>query len=70
MLTISQVSFSYSGTPVLQHIDLEVKRGDMVALLGPNGSGKTTLIKLAGGLLHPNDGQVCLNGLPLNRLKR
>ncbi|MGB2799790.1 MAG: heme ABC transporter ATP-binding protein [Dehalococcoidia bacterium] len=70
MINLNQVSFSYNETPVLHHIDLVVKEGEMVALLGPNGSGKTTLIKLAAGVLRPNKGDIYLNGSRLNRLKR
>lgn len=69
-LTLDQVSFSYGDTQVLHHIDLEVKQGEMVALLGPNGSGKTTLIKLASGVLHPQAGEIYLDGSNLRRLKR
>jgi iron complex transport system ATP-binding protein len=70
MINLSQVSFSYNETPVLHHINLVVEDGEMVALLGPNGSGKTTLIKLACGVLRPNEGDIYLSGSRLNRLKR
>ena len=70
MISLRQVSFSYSDTPVLHHIDLVVEKGEMVALLGPNGSGKTTLIKLLSGVLRPTAGEVHLDGSILSRLKR
>ena len=47
---------------VLKGIDFEVKKGDVVAILGHNGSGKTTLVKHALGLLKPTQGQVLLEG--------
>jgi energy-coupling factor transporter ATP-binding protein EcfA2 len=57
------VAFSYrSGRPVLVGIDLEVGRGEVVALQGPNGSGKTTLAKIAGGLFRPDEGSVWRSG--------
>lgn len=56
---LSGVSFAYrAGLPVLDGIDLELRRGEVVALSGPNGSGKTTLAKLVAGLLAPDAGSV------------
>lgn len=69
-LSLNRVSFSYSDTPVLHHIDLVVEKGEMVALLGPNGSGKTTLIKLMSGVLKPSEGEINLDGSGLSRMKR
>ncbi len=57
------VSFAYRpGTPVLADVELELRRGEIVALTGSNGSGKTTLAKLAAGLLEPAAGTVCRSG--------
>jgi energy-coupling factor transport system ATP-binding protein len=57
------VDFSYRrDEPVLEGIDLEVGRGEVVALEGPNGSGKTTLAKIATGLLAADSGSVRVNG--------
>jgi energy-coupling factor transport system ATP-binding protein len=59
------VGFAYrAGTPVVAGFDLELGRGDVVALAGPNGSGKTTIAKLAAGLLVPSVGTVERNGRP------
>jgi len=53
------VSFSYgAGSPVLREVDLEVQRGEFVAIAGPNGGGKTTLVRLAVGLEEPTHGRV------------
>jgi len=46
----------------LDGIDLDIKRGEAVALIGPNGSGKSTLLKLAGGILQPTEGTVDVDG--------
>ena len=65
-----RVSFSYLDGLVLHNINLSVKAGEMVGLLGPNGSGKTTLIKLASGVLKPNQGEIELDGSSLRQLSR
>ena len=57
------VAFAYEpGQPVLRGIDLEVRRGERIALVGPNGSGKSTLARLLVGLLRPSSGTVHLAG--------
>jgi putative ABC transport system ATP-binding protein len=53
---------------ILQGIDLEVPRGDFLALMGPSGSGKTTLLNLIGGLDRPTSGTVEVAGEPIHRL--
>jgi energy-coupling factor transport system ATP-binding protein len=57
------VSFAFrDAVPVLAGVDLDVGRGEIVALEGPNGSGKTTLARIVSGLLEPDRGTVELNG--------
>lgn len=63
-LEISGLSFSYEeGKSVLENIDLTVKEGEYVCLLGRNGSGKSTLARLINGLLLPTSGSVKVFGL-------
>ncbi|HEV2272264.1 MAG TPA: ABC transporter ATP-binding protein [Steroidobacteraceae bacterium] len=53
---------------VLKRLDLEVARGDFLALMGPSGSGKTTLMNLLGGLDRPTSGEVIVDGQDISRL--
>ncbi len=54
--------------PVLEKLDLDLPRGDFVALMGPSGSGKTTLLNLLGGLDRPTEGSVEVDGQAIDRL--
>ncbi|MEW6030623.1 MAG: ABC transporter ATP-binding protein [Chloroflexota bacterium] len=63
LVRFENVAFGYeSEVEVLHGISLEIKRGDVIAVLGPNGSGKTTFVKHAIGLLKPKSGRVLVNG--------
>jgi energy-coupling factor transport system ATP-binding protein len=63
LVRFEEVAFGYeSDVEVLHGISLEIKRGDVIAVLGPNGSGKTTFVKHAIGLLKPKSGRVLVNG--------
>ena len=66
-IRFENVSFTYPGAkrPALQHIDLHIRPGESLALVGENGSGKTTLIKLLTRLYTPTEGRVLLDGLDL-----
>jgi zinc transport system ATP-binding protein len=56
---LEHVSFAYlHGVPVLRDVDLEVERGEFLAVAGPNGGGKTTLLRLILGLEEPTAGRV------------
>jgi ABC-2 type transport system ATP-binding protein len=63
ILEFLKVHRSYGSVEVLGGIDLQVQKGDVVGLLGRNGAGKTTLIKMAMGLLAPQQGSVRVFGL-------
>jgi ATP-binding cassette subfamily B protein len=61
------VSFTYPGAaaPALRDVDLHIRPGESLALVGENGSGKTTLIKLLTRLYRPDEGRILLDGLDL-----
>jgi ABC-type branched-subunit amino acid transport system ATPase component len=62
MLELSNVNAFYGPIHVLFGIDLEVRDGEIIALLGTNGAGKTTILRVISGILHPADGGVSWNG--------
>ena len=63
LVQFKDVGFGYEDGPeVLHGINLDIHRGDVIAVLGPNGAGKTTLVKHAIGLLKPRHGEVLIGG--------
>jgi lipoprotein-releasing system ATP-binding protein len=63
MLIAQQLFKSYGDLPILKGIDLEVKKGEIVAIVGASGAGKTTLLQLLGTLDTPDSGEISLNGI-------
>ena len=62
IVEIKGLTKRYDRKEALSNIDLSIEKGKVVGILGPNGSGKTTLIKLLMGLLHPNTGEIRIDG--------
>jgi ATP-binding cassette subfamily F protein 3 len=60
VLILEDVSVGYDGVPLLAHLNLRIKHGARVALIGPNGTGKTTLVRTIAGRLPPIAGSVRL----------
>lgn len=73
ILTIRDLVKHYNdGNSIVKavdHIDLEVEKGDFVAIVGKSGSGKSTLLNLIGGLDRPDTGQVIIDGKNVFRMK-
>ena len=59
---------SYRGHRVVDEVDVEVRRGEVVGLLGPNGAGKTTTFYMVTGLVRPEGGRVSIDGEDVTRL--
>ncbi len=64
-LVLDHVSFSYEDLPVLQDVNLTINRGEMVALVGRSGAGKSTLVDLILRFYALKDGQIALDGVPV-----
>lgn len=62
ILKAAKLEKGYFNKKALDGLDLEVKKGKIVGLLGPNGSGKTTFLKIAAGLLRPTNGEILIDG--------
>src|SRR3972149_9833714 len=60
LVSLQDVSGSFGGPLLLEHVDLQVEKGERVALIGRNGEGKTTLLRLIDGQLAPNSGRITL----------
>ena len=62
MIELTDITYSYGTTPVLEHAALHIREGESVALMGPNGSGKSTLLRLMNGLAFPQSGSYRFRG--------
>lgn len=65
LVTCTALTKRYGSKTALNGVNLQLKRGRIVGLLGPNGSGKTTLIKLLCGLIQPTEGDIAIGGMPV-----
>ncbi|HFC92768.1 MAG TPA: ATP-binding cassette domain-containing protein [Leucothrix mucor] len=62
LITISDLLFSYRGRNIFSGLNLDIAEGKISAIMGPSGTGKTTLLRLIGGQLTPNQGDVIVEG--------
>lgn len=71
-LTLENVTFRYPGTDknILENVDLTIRPGEKLAIVGLNGAGKTTLVKLLCGFYDPTEGRVLLNGRDIRDFNR
>ncbi len=66
-LETHNLTIGYTGRPLLSNLNLSLKKGEMVCLVGPNGTGKSTLIKTLTNMLAPLEGTVKINISPTNK---
>src|SRR5258708_34909141 len=57
-LRVRNLSFSYGGANILEEVSFEIQPGERIGLMGRNGAGKSTLMKLIGGELRPDAGEI------------
>ena len=69
MIEVRDIVVRYNGTPVLDHVSLDVMRGDFLGIVGPNGGGKTTLLNAILGNVKVTSGEVRLFGTELSRFR-
>lgn len=62
VLQLKNISKTYPGVQALKNVSLEVKKGEILALIGENGAGKSTLIKTCSGAVIPTEGKIVVNG--------
>ncbi len=67
LLRLDDVHTYYGQIHALQGVTLEVRRGEIVTLIGANGAGKTTTLKTISGLLHPREGRISFDGRDISR---
>ena len=66
MLELNNITLSYGSTPILRGVNLSVKRGDVVSIIGPSGTGKTTLLRCINHLAKPSAGTVRLDNIEMH----
>lgn len=69
MIQLSNVTFSYSDTPALKDVSINISKGEAIALMGPNGSGKSTILKVINGIVSPHSGSYRFNNEEITQKK-
>ena len=68
IITLKDIALSFDGEKVLEKLDLSIYDGEFVTLLGPSGCGKTTTLRIIGGFLTPDSGDVFFGTTRVNDL--
>lgn len=70
MIEIKNVTKKYPNITAVDHINFEVKDGEVVGFLGPNGAGKSTTMNMITGFIEPTEGQIIVNGYDISKKPR
>ena len=62
-LSVKNLAIHFGGITAVDHLDFEVRQGQVVSIIGPNGAGKTTVFNLLSGLYQANEGQITFDGI-------
>ena len=68
VISLQGLELAFGEKKVLQGVDLEVKKGETMAVIGPSGTGKSTILKVLIGLLAPTGGKVLIEGRDVSNL--
>lgn len=69
MLEVRNIDVFYGDVQVIRDVSFEVKKGEIVALIGANGAGKSTILKTISGLIRPRKGEVFFEGIPIHKIE-
>lgn len=69
MIKAIQLSYRTSNGTILRRLDLSVKQGETMAVMGMSGAGKSTLLRCLAGLIHPTAGQILIDGTDIARMR-
>src|ERR1700730_8395234 len=64
ILSLSGISKRFPGVRALHNVSLELRAGEVTALIGENGAGKSTLVKILTGIYQPDEGEIIVSGAP------
>lgn len=70
LIEIRDLHFSRGSRKIFDGVDIDIRRGQVTAIMGPSGTGKTTLLRLIGGQLRPDCGTVRVDGIDVHKLGR
>ncbi|WP_445114806.1 ABC transporter ATP-binding protein [Acinetobacter sp. WZC-1] len=70
LIEVRDLSFNRGERVIYDRVNLKIRRGQITAIMGPSGTGKTTLLRLIGGQLSPDQGEVLLDGVNIARMPR